>query len=232
MDAHLYKSLANSTLINLCKSIEELFSEKTRLIKIKQNQDFIIEGTMVQGLFLIKEGIVKVTKTGLNGREQILRLSKQGEIVGYRGFGTNAEYQIGANSITDCELYFYPNNLLEEALKENIQLTYNFMLFYAQELSNSETKVRKFAQMTVREKVIDSILYVHRKFGQAGDYLNLQLSRKDLAAMAGTTDEQVIRVISALEKENILRKKGKKTGIINVEKLKKEIAEHNFFISP
>ena len=231
MDAKLYKSLVNITLINLCKSIEELFSDNTRVIKIKQNQDFIIEGTMVQGLFLIKEGIVKITKTGLNGREQILRLSKQGEIVGYRGFGTNTEYQIGAHSLTDCELYFYPNNLLEEALKTKIELTHNFMLFYAQELNNSETKVRKFAQMTVREKVIDSLLYIHRKFGQDSQFLNLQLSRKDLAAMAGTTDEQVIRVISALEQEKIICKSGKKTGIIDLQNLKKEIAEHNFFIS-
>ena len=61
--------------------------------------------------------------------------------------------------------------------------------------------------------------------------MNLQLSRKDLAGLAGTTDEQVIRILSGLENEQLLYKKGKKIGVLNLEKLKKEISEHNFYIS-
>lgn len=231
MESNLYEHIDNPIIKNLCKSILDEYNDNVKVVKIKANHDFIIEGTMVQGLFLIKSGIIKVTKTGLNGKEQVLRFSKPGEIVGYRGFGTKTEYQVGAQSISDTELYFYSNEILEESLKKNIELTYNFMLFYANELSNSETKVRKFAQMTVREKVIDSIIYVHRKFGQDRDFLNLQLSRKDLASLAGTTDEQVTRVISGLEAEGLLLKKGKKIGITSIQQLKKEIAEHNFFIT-
>lgn len=231
MDLKIYEAIENPVIRKLCFSILNEYGEKAKLVKIKANHDFIVEGTMVQGLFLVKSGIIKVTKTGLNGKEQVLRFSKIGEIVGYRGFGTNMEYQVGAQSITDTELYFYSNAMLEESLKKNIDLTYNFMLFYAFELSNSETKVRKFAQMTVREKVIDCILYIHRKFGQDNEFLNLQLSRKDLAGLAGTTDEQVIRIISGLETDKLLLKKGKKIGVLNLEKLKKEISEHNFYIS-
>lgn len=231
MDLRIYEAIDNPIIRKLCFSILNEYGDKAKLVKIKANHDFIVEGTMVQGLFLVKSGIIKVIKTGLNGKEQVLRFSKIGEIVGYRGFGTNMEYQVGAQSITDTELYFYSNAMLEESLRKNIDLTYNFMLFYAFELSNSETKVRKFAQMTVREKVIDCILYIHRKFGQDNEFLNLQLSRKDLAGLAGTTDEQVIRILSGLENEQLLYKKGKKIGVLNLEKLKKEISEHNFYIS-
>jgi CRP-like cAMP-binding protein len=231
MDSSIYEHIENPIIKNLCQSILIEYGDKGRIVKIKANHDFVIEGTMVQGMFLVKSGIIKVTKTGLNGKEQILRLSQKGDIVGYRGFGTNAEYQVGAQSITDTELFFFSNSMLEESLRTNNTLTYNFMLFYAFELSNSETKVRKFTQMTVREKVIDSIIYLHRKFGQNSDFLNLQLSRKDLAALAGTTDEQVTRIISGLDDEGLLIKKGKKIGVTDINKLKKEIADHNFFIT-
>ena len=90
--------------------------------------------------------------------------------------------------------------------------------------------MKKFAQMTVREKVIDAILYINRKFGQEDGLLTLQLSRKEIADFAGTTDEQVIRVISGLKKEKLLTSVGKKIGIPDVDKLKAEIAVHNFFI--
>ena len=118
-----------------------------------------------------------------------------------------------------------------EMLQKIPALTFNVMTFYAEELNRSETKVRKFAQMTVREKVIDAILYINRKFGQTNDFLNVRLSRKEIADFAGTTDEQVIRVISSLKKEKLLHTEGKKIGITDVEKLKKEIAEHNFFLN-
>lgn len=105
------------------------------------------------------------------------------------------------------------------------------MKFYADELNRSENKVRKFAQMTVREKVIDAFLYILRKFGHDEDgFFRINLSRKEIADFAGTTDEQVIRVISSLKKEGVLKAKGKQLGIVEIEVIKKEIAEHIFFL--
>ena len=45
-----------------------------------------------------------------------------------------------------------------------------------------------------------------------------------------TTEEQVIRVLSALKKENLITTRGKRIGIVHVELLKKEISEHNFYL--
>lgn len=104
------------------------------------------------------------------------------------------------------------------------------MTFYAEELSRSETKVKKFAQMTVREKVIDAFLYINRKFGQKDGFFDVKLSRKEIADFAGTTDEQVIRIISSLKKEGLIQASGRNLGIKNVELLRKEISEHNYFI--
>lgn len=106
------------------------------------------------------------------------------------------------------------------------------MLFYANELNNSESKVKAIAQMTVREKVIDALLYINRKFGiNHKDLLNLQLSRKEIAGFAGTTDEQVTRTLSALKKEKLIFTIGKRIGIVNTKQLSKEISEHNYFLN-
>ena len=111
------------------------------------------------------------------------------------------------------------------------ELTYALMLFYAEELNRSETKVKALAQMTVREKVIDTLLYIHRKFGvNHKSYIDLVLSRKEIADFAGTTDEQVIRTISALKKEGHINTLNKHIELININILKNEIAEHNFFL--
>lgn len=208
----------------------EKYLSKKHTIQCKKGQQFILEGAPVHGLYFVNKGKVKVAKTGFQGREQIVRFAKDGEIIGHRGFGVGESYQINAVAIEDSILCNFPNELMKEMLHHAPNLTYDFMMFYADELNRSETKVKKFAQMTVREKVIDALLYINRKFGQTNEYLNIQLSRKEIADFAGTTDEQVIRVISALKKEKMLRASGKKIGIMDIEKLKKEISEHNFFL--
>jgi len=208
----------------------ERYLEAKHTIQCKKGQQFILEGAPVHGLYFVFSGKVKVAKTGFQGREQIVRFAKDGEIIGHRGFGIGQSYQINAVAIEDTVLCNFTNEALQEMLHKLPNITYDFMVFYAEELNRSETKVRKFAQMTVREKVIDAFLYIHRKFGQSDNYLNIQLSRKEIADFAGTTDEQVIRVISSLKKEELLRASGKKLGIVDIDMLRKEISEHNFFL--
>lgn len=215
------------------KYADVLFSDDNNsntIIKCKKGQQFIIEGAPVNGLFFIKTGTVKVFRTGINGREQIVRFAKDDEIIGHRGFGTHEFYSIGAIALQDTELYYFSKEHLQKVLLENPKLSYEMMLFYANELNRSENKVKSISQMTVRERVIDTLLYIHRKFGDLRGFLNLPLSRKEYADYAGTTEEQVIRIFSALKKENLIVAKGKKIGIVNVDVLKKEINEHNYFL--
>ncbi|MGB5419853.1 Crp/Fnr family transcriptional regulator [Algibacter sp.] len=200
------------------------------VLKCQKGQQFIIEVAPVNGLYFIKSGTVKVFRTGINGREQIVRFAKPCEIVGHRGFGTQEYYSIGAIALQDTELYYFSKEYLQEALLKNPKFAYEMMLFYANELNRSENKVKSISQMTVRERVIDTILYIHRKFGDLRGYINLPLSRKEYADYAGTTEEQVIRVFSTLKKEGLISTKGKKISISNITDLKNEISEHNFYL--
>lgn len=206
------------------------FLQNKNEIFCKKGQQFVIEGAPVNGLFFILKGKVKVFRTGINGKEQIVRFAKNGEIIGHRGFGTEEYYPIGAVALEDTVLCYFSKNHLQEALRENPELTYDMMLFYANELNKSESKVKSLSQMTVRERVVDTLLYINRKFGDVKGFLNLPLSRKEYADYAGTSEEQVIRVFSVLKKEKLITTSGKKIGINNIELLRKEISEHNFFL--
>ena len=200
-------------------------------LSCKKGQQFIMEGTAVSGLFFIHKGKSKVLKTGIYGKEQILRLVNNGETIGHRGFGTHKKYSISAIALEDTVLCNFSNETLELMMKKIPRLTYELMLFYADELNRSETKVKTLAQMTVREKVIDTLLFIHRKFGvNHKGAINIQLSRKEIADYSGTTVEQVIRTISALKSEKHLSSIGKMIKIENPDLLKQEISEHNYFL--
>ncbi len=205
-------------------------AENKSNLRCKKGQQFIMEGAPVNGLFFVLKGKAKVFRTGINGREQIVRFAKEGEIIGHRGFGTEEYYSIGAIALEDTTLCYFSKNSLQEALLNNPKFAYDFMLFYANELNRSESKVKSISQMTVRERVIDTLLYINRKFGDLRGFLNLPLSRKEYADYAGTTEEQVIRIFSALKKEKLIAANGKRIGILNEKMLKQEIEEHHYYL--
>lgn len=210
-------------------NIDKLLQTRKEL-KCKKGQQFIMEGASVTGLFFLLRGKVKVLRTGLHGKEQIVRFATPGEIIGHRGFGTEETYPISAIALVDCTLCYFSKEILQQTLREYPGLTYDFMLFYANELNRSEVRVKSLSQMTVRERVIDTLLYINRKFGQTNGFSSLLLSRREYADYAGTTEEQVIRMFSILKKEGLLITKGKRVGISDIDLLKKEISEHNFYL--
>ena len=133
-------------------------SYQKKEIKCKKGQQFIIEGASVTGLFFVLKGKVKVFRTGINGREQIVRFASAGDIIGHRGFGTEEYYSIGAMALEDTVLCYFSKAVLQSTLLKDPVFTYDLMLFYANELNRSEAKVKSLSQMTVRERVVDSLL--------------------------------------------------------------------------
>jgi CRP-like cAMP-binding protein len=205
------------------------YVSKKQSFVCKKTDQFIKEGAPIQGLYFICSGKVKTVKTGINGREQIVRLTKNGDTIGFRGFGTSKRYLIGASALEDTVLCNFSNETMLEILQNVPEFTYALMLFYADELNKSENNIRKIAHMNVRERVIDLLLYIHRKFGQINDLIDIELSRKEIADFAGTTEEQAIRIISSLKKEMLIKTVGKRIGILEILKLRSEIMEHKYF---
>lgn len=210
------------------EQMKNYVSKKQQII-CKKTNPFIKEGATFQGLYFICKGKAKTVKTGINGREQIVRLTTNGDIIGFRGFGTSKKYLIGAYALEDTVLCNFSNETMLEILKEVPEFTYALMLFYAEELNKSENNIRKIAHMNVRERVIDLLLYIHRKFGQINGLIEIDLSRKEIADFAGTTEEQAIRIISSLKKEALIQTVGKRIGILEVSALRAEIMEHKYF---
>lgn len=207
------------------EKMQEFALQKTNY-PCKKGQQFMIEGAPMQGLYFIFSGKAKVLKTGIYGKEQIVRLTKEGDTIGFRGFGTSNRYLIAAAAIEDTVLCNFSNDVMHGILKTIPEFTYDLMLFYADELNKSENNVKKITQMNVRERVVDALLYLLKKFGQTNGLISISLSRKEIADFTGTTDEQITRILSCLKKEGLIKIVGKKIGLLQSEKMQREIIEH------
>jgi CRP-like cAMP-binding protein len=119
--------------------------------------------------------------------------------------------------------------MLYETFMKNPKFTYALMMFYAFELRKTEIRQRHLAQMSTREKLVDTLIYLKEIFGMNAKEksLNVILSRQELADIAGTTAEQITRELSELEKEKLIKKQGKKILLLNELALNKIISLHD-----
>ncbi len=198
----------------------QLISEKREERNYKNKQFVFRKGEEVRGMRFVKSGKVKVISSGWNEKEQIIRLACNGQVLGHRGFGVEA-YPVSAIALESSLICFVDNKTFFGALFHNPYLTIKLMNLYAEELRGMEERLIYLAQMTVREKVAFSLLYLKKSFGYSSyeQFLNIDISRADIASLSGLNEEQVVRNLTDFEKEKLIFKVKRKIKILNEKRL-------------
>jgi CRP-like cAMP-binding protein len=185
------------------------------------------EGEPVYGIHFIQQGGVKVVTTSLHGREQIVRLAKEGQILGHRGLGKTS-YYFNSVALVDTLVCLIENELFYDACMHCPEFACSLIFFYASELRRAELRVKYQAQMNVREKVAMAFVYSNEVFGINSEtrMLNISLSRQDLADIAGTTAGQVTRQLSDFEKEKLIARKKRAIKLLNIKGLENIVKDY------
>jgi len=189
-------------------------------LKFKKGEVIFSEGEPVTGIYFVYSGTAKVHKKWGDDKELIIRFAADGAILGHRGLGSKMVYGVSATAVEPLIVCFVDIKFFEASLKTNSDLSYKLMVLFAEELDISERKMRDLAHMPVKGRVAQALLSLEEQFGKdAEGYINLTLSRHDLAAFSASTYETVFRVIIDLKKENIVTVTGKQIRIVDRQKL-------------
>lgn len=182
----------------------------------KKGEVIIKEGDPVSGVYFVTSGNVKVHKQW-GDKELILRFANDGAIIGHRGISSSiSTYPISATALETTKLCFVDIEFFKTTIKVNQEFAYGLLMFYADELLASEKKMRNLALMSVKGRLAVAILGLRDQFGlNAEGFLNLALSRQDLAAFTGATYETVFRTMNELLAEKLIVVNGKQIGILN-----------------
>jgi CRP-like cAMP-binding protein len=173
------------------------------------------EGDKVNGIYFVYSGKVKVHKKWGSEKELIIRFAQKGDLFGHRGLGHDPYYPISATALEAVSACHIDLAFFRASLKVNVGFTERLLLFFADELQVSERKMRDLAHMQVKGRVAQALLNLQAQFGDNGEgYLNINLSRQDLAAYAGTTYETVFRIINELSAGGLIETKAKSIRIV------------------
>lgn len=180
------------------------------------------EGEKLNGVFCVRDGICKVSKLSENGKDQIVKLLKKGDIVGQRSLINNESTNLSAVAVNDMELCFIPKDEIINDLRKNADFSMEMMRTLAENVRDTDNMIIDFAQKSVKQRLANTLLFFQDTFGENADgYLDIVLTREEIASIIGTATESAIRLISEFKKNKLIDTGGKKLKVLDQKGLDK-----------
>ncbi len=203
-----------NSLKNLTNDELENFSNHKTSLLIKKGENLITEGNSINGLYCIKDGKCKLTKLNTNGKEQIIKYVKGGDILGHRSILSDEPVGLNATALEDMHVCFIPKGDILEMVRQNSNFSLSLMKNISHQLNEANTSISQMAQKPVKDRLAETLLYLEEIFGIDNEgFIDIVLTFEEIANTIGTATESAIRLLSNLKKDNVIDLTGKRIKI-------------------
>jgi len=165
----------------------------------------------------VNHGKVKVYAIGNEGKEQIVHVAKEGEIVGFRSMLSGDSYKLSATVLEDSNICFISSVDFLNMLDHNTGLRNAVIRELSKELGERAVFITNLAQKTVRERLAYILVILEDVYGDEP----INLSREDLANFVGTATETLIRLVKDFKEEGFIETDVRKIRVLNHDELMK-----------
>ena len=179
------------------------------------------EGNRIKGFCCVQSGIIKIYQTGFDGKEQIIRFAKPGDIIGYRSVVSNEPACTTTEVIEEAVLCHIPTEILLNLVKTNGNFAVELIKLSCKELGEANSYITDIAQKTVKERLAEILIHLDDEFGvDSQGVLKISLTREELSNIVGTATESIIRLLSEFKSQAYLEIEGRKIKILDKPGLK------------
>lgn len=189
----------------------------------KKNQGLFLEGSIPRGIYCINKGKVKVFTLGDEGKEQIIQIAGEGEVLGFRSIFSGEPYKVSATTLEDANICFIHRENFLNMIDTNSALRNALLKELSKELGEQAEFITNMAQKSVRERLAFVLLILKDVYKE--DPINL--SREDLANFVGTATETLIRLLKEFKEDGYIEIATRKLTVLNMNGLIKLAGNHH-----
>lgn len=203
---------------------EALLARKSYL----KNETIFREGEPATGLYLVCKGMIKLSKSHSDGHQLIVRIVSPGNFFGLPPLISNRQHFTTAQAVDKAIIEYIPRGKFLDFLQAHPNFTMQLIDHVAKDLCLARTRLRDFGCKSGRKRLADLLLWLGEEYGRTcpgGMELNIELSRMDIAGMAGLTSETTIRLLSSFRKEGLITNNRKRIIILDQERLRREVGD-------
>ena len=196
------------------------FAEGRQSNRYKKKQIIYSEGNHALRLYYIEKGKVKTFKTNDDGKELVVGLYNEGDFFGYIAILEGTTYKESAEAIEDSEIASIPKEEFEQLITSNRDVMNKFVQLLAKNVAEKENHLLSIAYNSLRKKVAEALIKLLDKYGVDNPNFSIDMSRENLATIAGTAKESLIRTLSDFKDEKLIDIVGGDIVLLNEKKLR------------
>jgi len=216
------EGLQHLMAVSLDKNALQPLIEGRNINRYKKKQVIYSEGNHPNRLYYVVKGKVKAYKTNDEGKEFVTELFSPGDFLGYIALLEGSVYNDTAATLEETELAVIPKEDFEELMNSSREVTQKFIQLLAHNVYDMETKLVGIAYNSLRKKVAEALLLLKKKYQQKDEKdFFIDINRENLATIAGTATESLIRTLSDFRAESLIDIQNSRIRIINEKKLAK-----------
>ncbi|GAB7388128.1 Crp/Fnr family transcriptional regulator [Bacillaceae bacterium] len=217
----------------------DLFNELTEeelepIVQIAQKRQYrkkmivFMQGDPLDRVFFIYSGKVKIYRTDLTGREQIISILQTGDMFPHTGFFRQGAYPAHAEILEETTLIVILIHDFEQLLIDHPKLCIKLFRVMGERILDLQNRLEEQVLHNTYEQIIMLLLRLSKQYGrdQANGYtrLNIQFTNRELANMIGSSRETISRTLAQLRKEKMVDLDAEGHFLIDTEKLKQALS--------
>ena len=195
----LFTSLSPSEIQQLAaRTLRKLFSAGELLFS---------EGEPCKGLHIIARGKIRIFKTSLSGREQVLAVNTEGESVAELPVFDGGAYPASAVAIEETEIAFISRRDFHAYCMEHPEVSLKVLSVVGGRLRRLVGIIEELSFTTIRQRLISALIKLAQTDGRQtprGIEFMLPGSHQELANQLGTVRELISRNLMRLQAEGLL----------------------------
>ncbi len=176
------------------------------------------EGQTCRSVFLLLSGRAIATKIDDYSKEVITQLYQFPSVIGVSSVFAGHQYRETVRAFEDLEVLAVRKDAFMQSVLQHPAISLHFLQQLAQWQLKADEKLLLQAFGSVRMKLASTLLDLFEAYVE-DDQATIPVSREDLAAMAGTAKETIIRCLSEFKEEGLVVIQGSDIIIHNVKKL-------------
>ncbi|MBO8128514.1 MAG: Crp/Fnr family transcriptional regulator [Peptococcaceae bacterium] len=205
------KIVAQLAKIPLFADLDAPFLEEIAALTFKRQyrkgRILFVEDEPGNTVYLLRTGVVKLTKQTEDGREHILHYVNPGEVFAEVVLFDGGTYPATAEVVEEAEVHLIRNSDLRKFLLNHPQVAYQMLSIMARRLRAVQEKIMMLALHDTTRRVAVTLLNLAEEYGlreDAGIRINFSLTNQELAKFSGTTRETVNRILNDLRRMDVL----------------------------
>ena len=194
------------------------FSKQTIEKRYAKKEMIFLPGDNSDKVYLLKAGVVKVSKFSENGKEIILAMVNPGEIFGEMALVDQGKRETVAEALMDSYVCIVSRDNFMSYLQQNPEMSLQITKIMGLKFKRMGQKVEDLVFRTVYQRLAGLLLLLMDEYGYSKNekiYIRVKLTHYDIASLIGSTRETTTACLNDFRRDGLLEFDGRKIVILD-----------------